>query len=47
MAAELEKSSDFDHKKRHKLGKDSQEFKEEFKSTREAVKGLSPFRFQE
>ena len=29
------------------MGKDSQEFKQEYKTTREAIGGLSPFRFRE
>ena len=47
MAAELEASSDVDHKKKHKLGKDNEEFNQEYKSTRDALRGLSPFRFQD
>ena len=35
-----------DHKKRHKLGKDSEEFKAEYKTTRDAIGDLSPFKFK-
>ena len=45
MAEELEAQSQIDHKKKHKLGKDSEEFKAEYKSTRDAIGGLSPFAF--
>ena len=47
MAEELEASSQIDHKKKHKLGKDNQEFKAEYKTSRDAIGGLSPFRFKE
>ena len=45
MAEELEAQSQIDHKKKHKLGKDSEEFKAEYKSTKDAIGGLSPFAF--
>ena len=45
MAEELEAQSQIDHKKKHKLGKDSEEFKAEYKTTRDAIGGLSPFNF--
>ena len=46
MAAQLEEQSQIDHKKKHKLGKDSGEFKAEYKTTRDAIGDLSPFRFK-
>jgi len=45
MAEELEAQSQIDHKKKHKLGKDSEEFKAEYKTTRDAIGDLSPFNF--
>ena len=36
-----------DHKKKHKLGKDSGEFKAEYKTTRDAIGDLSPFRYKQ
>ena len=47
MAEDLEASSQIDHKKKHKLGKDSSEFKAEYKTSKDAIGGLSPFRFRE
>ena len=46
LAAKLEAEADVDFKKKHKLGKDQQEYKAEYKSTRDALGGLSPFDFK-
>ena len=43
MAAQLEAQSNLDHKKKHKLGKDSDEFKAEYKTTRSVIGDLTPF----
>ena len=43
---ELEKAADFDFQKKHKLGKDSKNMKAEYKSTRDALRELNPFRLK-
>ena len=45
VAAQLEAEADVGFKKKHKLGKDKQEYKAEYKTTRDAMRGLSPFDF--
>ena len=46
MAAKLEAEADGDFKKKHKLGKDKEEYKAEYKTTRDALRELSPFDFK-
>ena len=46
MAAKLEAEADIDFKKKHKLGKDKEEYKAEYKTTRDALRELSPFDFK-
>ena len=45
VAAKLEAEADVGFKKKHKLGKDKEEYKAEYKTTRDALRGLSPFDF--
>ena len=47
MAEDLEAQSQIDHKKKHKLGKDSEEFKAEYKTARDALGDLSFLNFSE
>ena len=46
MAERLEAQSKIDHQKKHKLGKDSEEFKAEYKTTRDAIGDLTPYNFR-
>lgn len=43
---ELEKAGNFDFNKKHKLGKDGKNMKAEYKSTRDALRELNPFRLK-
>ena len=45
VAAQLEAEADVDFKKKHRLGKDKEAYKAEYKTTRDALRGLSPFDF--
>ena len=43
---QLESDVEVDYKKKHKLGKDQKQFKEEYKSTRDALKEFSLFQWK-
>lgn len=43
---QLESDADLDYKKQHKLGKDKDQFKAEYKSTRDALKEFSPWQWR-
>jgi hypothetical protein len=43
---QLEEDADLDYKKKHRLGKDQQNVKAEYKSTRDALKEFSPWQWR-
>ena len=42
----MESLADIDYKRKHKLGKDQGEFKKEYKSSKDALKELSPYNYK-
>ena len=47
LVKEMEDLADIDFKRKHKLGKDQSEMKAEYKSTRDALRELNPFRWRQ